>query len=853
VEQDEGVVSSNDPAPPFGVSRWRARLADALGLVVLLLALCDYLRPSLMLLPTVMAGGDTPCHFPTFVWFRDHLLPQGRLHGWYPGAYLGQPVLLYYFPLPFLVMSGLSTVFAMPVAFKLGVAGGIFALPLAAYVSFRAMRLPFPAPLLGAAAATVFLFNEENPIWGGTMASTMTGEFAYQYGIGLALLFLGVAYRAHQDGRSPVLPGVMLAITGLAHGYAVLWAGLSAAYFLYAARRPARTLAWLSGVAALSFALAGFWLFPLLSDWGWTTPYHDAWITVSPRNLVPPLLWPLVGLSVVAVVAALRGRLAAEHRVLFLAHAGLVGACLGLAGPALGIIDIRFLPFAQLALCLVTASAAGLALQTLVAADVAALGLVAACIFYGDASSRIVRYWIDYNYTGLEAKELWPAYRRLADLEHATVNDARVAVEYSAEHERAGSIRMYETIPFFSGRSTLEGVYNQASLSTHPVYFLASELGATSPNPFKSRDYSRFDTPSALAHLRLFNASDIVALSPQLVTSLSARADVRRVAEVPPYSVFRLLDPGAGYVEPLAFEPVRSAPRGFRDKAYRWFTRKPLSPAFLVFSDDARFKLAEPDEWLAPPLVPLPGGVTASATLEPERIRIHTSTVGHPLLVKVSYHPRWRAIDADGPYLVSPSLMMVIPRKADVTLVYGRTASDFVGLGSTVLGLGIVAAAIARARRRGVAQPVVAGGRRWGGAIPAALLVLLASSRLLYREADSATSEMLSEKASRAFAADRFVEAAEYARNGLHGAPRELRSEMLCVRGESLLRAGDPAGALEAFSEVTRDGAERGHRAQALSGVVRAALQSGDPGAGADARARLLTEYPGTPWAAQVR
>ena len=111
----------------------------------------------------------------------------------------------------------------------------------------------------------------------------------------------------------------------------------------------------------------------------------------------------------------------------------------------------------------------------------------------------MLRYWIDWNYTGLEAKELWPAFR-----EHGGAparqrwRDPRVAVEYGTEHEKAGSIRMYETLPFFSGRSTLEGVYNQASLQTHSVYYLTSELGAISPNPFSSREYSRFDTENAL-------------------------------------------------------------------------------------------------------------------------------------------------------------------------------------------------------------------------------------------------------------------------------------------------------------------------------------------------------------------
>ena len=68
--------------------RVRAGLADAAGLVAMMLLLLDYLRPSLLFLPTIAAGGDTPCHFPTAVAFCRDFLPQGRLHGWYPGCLL---------------------------------------------------------------------------------------------------------------------------------------------------------------------------------------------------------------------------------------------------------------------------------------------------------------------------------------------------------------------------------------------------------------------------------------------------------------------------------------------------------------------------------------------------------------------------------------------------------------------------------------------------------------------------------------------------------------------------------------------------------------------------------------------
>jgi hypothetical protein len=845
------------------LSRKRQMAADLIGLIAILLVLLDYLRPGLVLLPTIAAGGDTPCHYPTADWFHNHLLPRHRLHGWYPGAYLGHPLLLYYFPLPFLLMSALVPLAGLPVAFKLGTVLGIFVLPLLAYVSFRLMGFRFPSPLLGAAVTLLFLFLEENPIWGGTIASTLTGEFAYTYGIGLALLFLGVAYRAYSRGWSPWIPAAALAVTALAHGYAVLWAGFSASYFLFHARRPARTLGWLALVGSLAFALAAFWLLPLLAGWGWTTPYDDPWITVSFRNLVPPLLSvPFVAaLAGLAATLVLRRHLGGpDHRILFLLHAALAAAALAAAGPALGIIDVRFVPFAQFALCLAGAASVGLLLGRLAAPDLAALGLVALTILGGDLSSRVLRSWIDWNYTGLEAKENWPAFRRMTATIAGGVGDPRVAVEYGAEHEKAGSIRMYETLPFFSGRSTLEGVYNQASVITHPVYYLASELGATSPNPFKKREYSRFDTEGALAHLRMFNVSEVVTVSAQLASSLHARPGVERIARLPPYSVFRLPEEGVGYVEPLAEAPVRSPPRGWRDKSYRWFTRKPFGGPHLVFTDDPAFTVVETDEWLAPPAHPLPGGVEAQATVAEESITITTSRVGHPLLVKVSYHPRWTADGADGPYLASPGLMIVVPRRPLVTLTYARTGADLVGRALTLLAViaGVVHLVVRRRRRRTAPVAVVIpddacevapAPRRWGPAVPAGVIVVLFAARVVALHEPPPDPLPLYEAASRAYAADRFADAAEYARHALTRATgSSLRTELLSLRGESLLRSGQPRLAVDAFEAVVQDGPGP-YLPQALFGAARAHAAVGNPGEARLARERLLRDHLDTPWA----
>jgi hypothetical protein len=632
-------------------------------------------------------------------------------------------------------------------------------------------------------------------------------------------------------------------------------------------------LAFLATVAILGFSTAGVLLVPLLADWGYTTPYNDPWITVTTRGLVPPFLWPLVALAVggIATSLALRRQLGGlDHRLLFLAHSVLVGAALAAAGPALGVIDVRFVPFAQFAVCLVAGASLGLALQQARAPRVGALGLVLLGLLYGDGRSQVVRHWIDWNYSGLEAKEQWPAFTRMAAAVRGRVQDPRVAVEYSALHEKAGSIRMYETLPHFSGRSTLEGVYNQASLTTHSVYYLASELGATSPNPFREIDYGRFDPDAALDHLRFFNTSLVVALSPQLTTALESRTDVTEVARHDPYAIFRVEGGSERYVVAVQARPVRSAPLGWRDKALRWFSRRPFPRAPLVFTADETVGDPEVDPWLKAEETPLDGGVELHEAVEAEAITVRTNRPGHPLLVKVGFHPRWRVEGAAGPYLVAPALMLVVPREETVRLRYARTAADHLGAGLSLLSVTSVLVWRGVARRRRLAAgsgavappppPLTACGvdearlprppRRFGAVIPAVLLLGLASGRLLHRERDrAAEARGLYERASQAYAQERFADAAELSR---HAAARSegtpMREEMLCLRGESLLRSGETKLAVQAFDTLLRESPDGPYTPQALFSGALARERIGDATGAAADRQGLREAFPETPW-----
>jgi len=55
-----------------------------------------------------------------------------------------------------------------------------------------------------------------------------------------------------------------------------------------------------------------------------------------------------------------------------------------------------------------------------------------------------------------------------------------------------------------------------------------------------------------------------------------------------------------------------------------------------------------------------------------QSISFHVSKIGTPVLVKISYFPRWQAVGAKGPFRVSPNEMVVIPTSKNVSLVYGQ-------------------------------------------------------------------------------------------------------------------------------------------------------------------------------------
>src|SRR3989338_7911388 len=161
----------------------KRNLIDVLILMLIVLYLLTYFKPSLILSNTTLTGGDTGSHVFVADYMKNHLFNQGSLFkaaiGWTPDQYAGMPLVFYYFPLPYIITTLLSYLLPFNIAFKLTTTLGIFLLPVMVYVSMRLMKFKFPAPIFGAISSLLFLFLEGFSKWGGNILSVLAGQFSH--------------------------------------------------------------------------------------------------------------------------------------------------------------------------------------------------------------------------------------------------------------------------------------------------------------------------------------------------------------------------------------------------------------------------------------------------------------------------------------------------------------------------------------------------------------------------------------------------------------------------------------------------------------------------------------------------
>lgn len=334
--------------------------------------------------------------------------------------------------------------------------------------------------------------------------------------------------------------------------------------------------------------------------------------------------------------------------------------------------------------------------------------------------------WAKYNYEGLEGREAYPEFREIVDT-MAEVGEengcGRAMWEYEPRLDRFGTPMALMLLPYFTDGciGSMEGLYFEAS-STTPFHFLnQSELSSQPSRAQRDMPYSALDMELGISHLQMLGVKYYMATSDAAIAA--ARADdrlteLRSITPAPTadgvqhqWVVFEVAD--SDLVTPLTCEPVvldgeddhidgwvyakeRSAPLAGQEVG-----AKTAGPAVKWYQDPNRWDVplatSGPSDWervdptdTDPPCNAVPEVTVSNVSDEGDTISFDVSEPGTPVLIKTSYFPNFTAEGAEGPYRVSPNLMVVVPTETSVTVSYGTTNIDRLGWLLTAIGVVLV-------------------------------------------------------------------------------------------------------------------------------------------------------------------
>ena len=303
-----------------------------------------------------------------------------------------------------------------------------------------------------------------------------------------------------------------------------------------------------------------------------------------------------------------------------------------------------------------------------------------------------VTSWAQWNYSGYQAKAAWPEYHDLMTTMAKVARRygcGRAMWEYNSNENRFGTPMALMLLPYWTNNcvDSMEGLYFESSATT-PYHFLdQAEMSVAPSNPMVGLPYGQLDVAFGVQHLQMLGVKYYIAYSPAIVKQANHDTALKFVGRTKgwpaPGVEWRIyLIKHSPMVQALTHLPNIVADTTSRVGWLRantsWYLDEKLWGAVAATNG--------PSNW---PTATSVTTMTTSSTLpkvkvtqidsQSQSISFHVSKVGVPILVKISYFPRWHATGATGPYRVSPNLMVVVPTSKDVSLVYGATTALGVG------------------------------------------------------------------------------------------------------------------------------------------------------------------------------
>ncbi len=347
--------------------------------------------------------------------------------------------------------------------------------------------------------------------------------------------------------------------------------------------------------------------------------------------------------------------------------------------------------------------------------------------------------WFRYNNEGYENRV---GYREFIDTNNYLknvyqgkcqdpLNAPRVGYEKCNMYGRYGGDRVFESLPLFSGRQTMEGIHYASSIASKSIVFLQTEYSRDIKTP-KGYILSKMNPDALQVHLDLYNISQLILMTDKAKKAISSSPLFEKEAVFGAISIYRYKGCIDRYVDLPRIQPVLYTGRNWVEDFFNWYKNPDQVNVLLVpkhFVKDEADRSLFANETASVSDLSLFRYDTIDRTdlkiethIEHLKIRFTTNKVGVPHLVKVSYFPNWQVQGAHGVYPVSPHLMLVIPRKKDVVLTYGTNPWEMFGMGLSAATIMIVFLiwlyGFIRGRfRNSYLEKILVWIQRWGSAV----------------------------------------------------------------------------------------------------------------------------------------
>ena len=656
-------------------------------LLIIYLFLFDQIPWNLIFKNTMVSGGDTGSHNYIAYKIKD-IFPTIKTwtHDWYGGF----PFLYFYPPLMFVISTIISFFVKINVAFKITTLLGTLMLPICVYLGLKFMGYKKFIPEIGAMGSIMFLFLEKFSIYGANLPSTLAGEFSYSFSFALFFLFIGLFSKGIEENKHLIPNVIILGVMALAHPFPVISATIYASILIFISKNWRERLKYSFKAFGLAFCLSAFWSIPFLYYKAYTSMMN--WYkTVELEEMFPQFLMFFWVSALIGIFFSIKNK---NWKIINLLIIGLTNLGLFLVINNSPIYNTRFLPFFIMSYILIGSIGVGyliheisgnskwLNVGVVAAVIIWNLSLINPTFFLGEnttVKSRVkyIPYWMEWNYKGFEEKDVYvqnamPLFDYLKKLPYG-----KVMWEYRPEYDAYGTPRFLENIPIHTGKPTFEGLLIESSVFG-PFHFINQTETTQSPtSAIAGFKYPPFNFEKGVEHLKLSNAKYFVAYTPTI--KALAHENMMWLSDVGDFSVYEI--PDSEIIDAYnSFNLVKKEKEWIKS-SIDWYKNGNLKqPIVFYTSTDQKNILDSTDK------NELINNIQVKEITD-TKISFETSDINKLHIIKVSYFPTWKVKGGEGPFLVSPSFIGVIPKEKDVTIYFGHGLVDSIAYILTYLTL----------------------------------------------------------------------------------------------------------------------------------------------------------------------